>query len=316
MRRAKRLASGLAAGLLSALLPSAAIASEPDPELALDVEGLIHDLEKIVEIQISIGWKIDRYEYEEMMPDALLSVCRTTEDARSRAFTLLDERLERLGGPPDQAFRVAGGSLKGLDENLLVSRVRALLEEASRRASSECPFWIAPDPSFKGLQTDAHRFTISVEGGGLFTVQHWGGRVFELGAGGSGRLLLGYGLSHHWTLLGGAELGGTAIFDQTSTGTKIPLQFTGAVPVVVRRVNVTWHYDFEVAPVGFYAQGDDGVTFGMRGGFLIGVSTLRVRGIMPWFGVGIAVEYLFPTSARGGVTMLKGGARVGFDWDF
>jgi hypothetical protein len=37
---------------------------------------------------------------------------------------------------------------------------------------------------------------------------------------------------------------------------------------------------------------------------------------MPWAGIGMAVEYIFPTDARGGLTLLKGGVRVGFDWDF
>lgn len=299
------------ASLSLLLFPASAAADEPSPA----VDALIHDLEKIVEVQTSIGWKIDRYEIEEMMPDALLSVCRTTEETRSAALTALDERLDSIGGPPEEAYRASGGEYSEIRENLFVGRIRALLDEALRRAPLECPFYMVPEPDFRGLQTDAHRFTLSVEGGGLFTLQHWGGTVFEFGAGGSGRLLLGRGLSPNWSILAGPELGMTAIFDQEGASTNFPLQFVGAVPLVVRRLNVTWHYDMEVAPLGFYTKEEGEVSFGVRGGFLVGVSTLRIRGIMPWAGVGMAVEYILPTDARGGLTFLKGGARVGFDWD-
>ncbi|MCK6588944.1 MAG: hypothetical protein HUU21_27030 [Polyangiaceae bacterium] len=312
-RRAFQGLSTLGAAAAFWLFPAVA-AAEEDPSRA--VTALIHDLEKMVEVQTSIGWKIDRYEIEEMMPDALLSVCRTTDETRAAAVTALDERLDAIGGPPEEAYRVSGGDYSAIRENLFVGRMRAVLEEALRRAPSECPFYLAPEPDFRGVQTDAYRFTLSVEGGGLFTLQHWGGTVFEIGGGGSGRLLLGRGLNQHWTILAGPELGMTAIFDQDATSTNFPLQFVGAVPVVVRRLSVTWHYDMEVAPLGFYTKEEGEVSFGLRGGFLIGVSTLRIRGIMPWAGVGIAVEYIFPTDARGGLTALKGGARVGFDWDF
>lgn len=310
--RAPKVIAALLAGAGAALLPAAAAAAEPSQA----VEALIHDLEKIVEVQVSVGWKIDRYEFEEMMPDALLSVCRTTDDTRSAALTALDERLDAVGGPPEEAYRASGGKYDEIGQNLRVGRIRALLEEAIRRAAAECPFYIEQEPDFRGIQTDAYRFTLSGEGGGLFTAQHWGGRVFEVGAGGSGRLMLGYGLSPRWTLLAGPELGVTAIFDQNEVSTNFPLQFVGAVPLVLRRLNVTWHYDMELAPLGFYTKAEGEVSFGMRAGFLIGVSTLRIRGIMPWFGVGMALEYIFPTDARTGLTLLKGGARVGFDWDF
>jgi hypothetical protein len=294
------------------LCPTSAAAAEPPRA----VRALLDDLEKIVEVQVSVGWKIDRYEIEEMMPDALLSVCRTTEDTRSAALTALDERLDDLGGPPEEAYRASGGRYKAIGPNLFVGRIRALLEEAIRRAPSECPFYIEQEPDFTGVQTDAHRFSISAAGGGLFTLQHWGGKVFKIGGGGSGRLLLSYGLTPRWSIMAGPELGVTAIFDQTEVSTNFPLQFVGATPIVVRLRSVTWHYDIEAAPLGFYTQTEGEVSFGLRGGFLVGVSTLRIRGIMPWFGVGANVEYIFPTDVRGGLTLLKGGARVGFDWDF
>ena len=311
--RARRALAALLAGAGAALLfPASAAADAPSRA----VSALLGDLEKIVEVQTSVGWKIDRYELEEMMADALLSVCRTTDDTRSAALTILDERLDAIGGPPEEAYRASGGKYKAIGPNLFVGRVRLLLEEAIRRADSECPFYIEQEPDFKGVQTDADRFSISASGGGLFTAQHWGGSVFEVGGGGAGRLMLSYGLSPRWSVMMGPELGLTAIFDQNEGSTNFPLQFVGAVPLVVRIRSVTWHYDIEAAPLGFFTTDEGEVSFGLRGGFLVGVSTIRIRGIMPWFGLGANVEYIFPTDTRGGLTLLKGGARVGFDWDF
>lgn len=299
------------AALFVFLLSKAAMA-EPSEQA---VQGLIHDLEKIVELQNSVGWKIDRYEYDKMMPDALQSICRTSEDVHLAALTELDETLDALGGPPEERFKLTG-SMKGLDEALYQSRVRSLLMEGMRRGATECPFWITVEPEFKGIQTDAKRFTLSAEGGGLFALERMSGGTYEFGGGGSGRLLMGYGINQHWTVLLGVELGGLAIFDQTEAGTNFPIQFTGALPLVVRRLNISWHYDFELAPLAFATESERKATFGMRGGFLIGVSTLRIRKIMPWAGLGVAVEAIFGTDTRPSMLVLKAGARVGFDYDF
>lgn len=307
-------AAGLAAAVsFSALLTSSAARAEAS-EAAVD--ALIHDLSKVVEIQASLGWKIDKYEYEEMIPDALLSVCRSTDEVRLAALGRLDDRITGLDGPLEEAYHRNGDSLDDLGELVFVTRVRTLLEEASRRASAECPLGMGPEVDFRGLQTDAYRFTLSVEGGGLFTLQKPISGPVDLGGGGSGRMLLGRGLNQHWSVLAGAELGLTAIFDQTETATNFPIQFTAAVPVVLRHHRVTWHFDFELAPLGFFTANDLTVSMGGRFGFLIGVSTLRVRRIMPWAGIGLALEYIAKTDDRSALALAKGGARVGFDWDF
>lgn len=311
VRPLRRLGAALLA--LTGLLLPATAAAQPSERA---VNGLLHDLKKIVEVQQSLGWKIDKYELEEMIPDALLSVCRASEDIRSAAATEIEARVDALGGPVEDAFHRNNGSLSGLGELMFMSRVRTLLAEATRRAPAECPFWMKPEPDFQGLQLDAHRFTLSVEGGGLFMLQHVGAGHFEIGAGGSGRLLLGRGLDEHWSLLAGPELGLGALFDQTETGTNFPIQFAAAVPVVLRHHDISWHYDFELAPVGFFTWDNLNVSYGARVGFLLGVSTLRVRRIMPWAGLGVSAEYLFANEARGALQNVRGGVRVGFDWDF
>ncbi|MCC6558566.1 MAG: hypothetical protein IT372_36995 [Polyangiaceae bacterium] len=284
-------------------------------ELSSQVLGLIFDLMKMVEAQQSLGWKIDRYEIEELLPHALLSVCASTAEAHGAALAELDARIAELGGPADEAFRRSGGDLGAIGELLKVTRVRMLLDEAMLRAAEECPFWIQPSPDFHGLQTDEGRFTLSVEGGGLLVIQRANGKVYP-GGGGSGRLLVGRGLSTSWTLLGGGEFGGSALFQQSASETHFPIGFVLAAPVVLRRNDLTWHYDFEVAPLLHFTQSDSRLSAGMRGGVLLGISALRIRSIMPWAGVGLAFEYFIGNSYRPALWNLKSGARVGFDWDF
>ncbi|WP_437309169.1 hypothetical protein [Sorangium sp. So ce388] len=321
----------LAWGALAAILIAAAATAAgaaPPPALPegstprdLAVVSLLVDLEKMIEVQQSLGWTIDRYELDEIMSPALMSVCSATPETRAAALASLDREIVELGGPVEEAFQRRGGDLGEVEDLLFATRVRALLDEAMRRAgdtrgaSTECPFWLRPSPSFRGRETDAYRSTLNVEGGGIAVLEGAAGRVLP-GAGGSGRLLLGHGLDEHWTFLAGGEFGGTAQFEQTETKTRFPISFTVALPMVLRYHARTWHYEGELASLAYFTQDDLRVSPGLRVGGLVGVSALRVRGVMPWAGLGIAVEHVLETYRRPAQWNLKTGARVGFDWDF
>ncbi|MRG91524.1 hypothetical protein [Polyangium spumosum] len=310
MSRSPRIAA--ACSLVLALLAPDDAAAEPPTRAEA---ALLHDLEKIVESKANAGWKIDRYELEAMMPDALESLCNAPERTRLDALERQARTVESLGGPITEAYRKNGGKLSGLSELHAATRVHDLLAEALRRAPAECPFWITPSPTFRGLQTDAYRFTLNLETDGLFLLRRSEG-TFLPGAGGSGRLLLGRGLSHHFTLLFGLEFGGWAIIEQNEAATNFPLEFIGALPFVVRHVRETWQYDLELAPVAFLTQSDLRPSVGGRVGVSIGVSTLRIRRIMPWAGLQLSAEYYPENDVRGTIVVIKGGGRVGFDWDF
>lgn len=297
--------------LLITLTATSAHAEEPGAAES----ALLHDLEKIVESKANAGWKIDRYEIDAMMPDALQSVCATTEEARDRALEAQQLEVEKLGGPVAEAYEKNGGDLRPLKELIAATRVLDLLAEAIRRAEAECPFWIKQEPNFRGIQTDRDRFTLNLETGGLLLIRASEGK-FLPGGGGLGRLLLARGLNEHWSLLFGLEVGGWALFDQSETQTRFPVELIGGAPFVIRHIQKTWHYDFEIAPVTFMSVADLRPSPGGRLGLAIGVSTLRIRGIMPWAGVQLSAEIFPETSYRPTITVLKGGARVGFDWDF
>jgi hypothetical protein len=306
-------ARGVAVAAAWSLL-SAGVAHAAPPSLA--EEGLLHDVQKIVTVQQATGWKIDRYEYEEMLPDALLSVCAVQPSLRQATLDRIGRQIDALGGPVEEAFKRNGGDIDDLSELVFLTRVRNLLQTAMQRAANDCPFWLQPDTSFRGHQTDAYRFTLTGEGGGLVMLHLVSGTKPVIGAGGAGRLLVTRGFNTHWSLLFGGEFGGAALLAKTDTGTDLPIHFVAATPLVLRHHNLTWHYDFEIAPVAFFTQDDLRPSFGGRVGALLGLSTLRVRRIMPWAGIGGAVEYLLVSHVREARVILKGGARVGFDWDF
>ena len=313
----KRFAALVLAFVLAFVAFGAALTVGAAPAMAQSPgeAGLRHDLEKIIEAQESTGWTIDRYEYETILPDAIQSVCSSTRETRNAVMAALDHRIALLNGPVEEAYRRNGNNLDGLSDLLFATRVRALLAEADRRAATECPFWMPPDEGFRGVQTDSERFVLNVEGGGLFLLQAERGKGI-LGGGGSGRLLIGYGIDPTWTFLTGPEFGGAALFKEADDGTQFPFQFTVALPLVLRRHDLTWHNDLEVAPLVFFTAQDRRVSYGVRVGGLLAISALRVRGIMPWAGIALGFEHYFKNEARSYFSTLKGGLRLGFDWDF
>lgn len=278
------------------------------------IGALLFDVRKLVSAQEDTGWKIDRYEIEDTMSDALVSVCRAEMSVREAALAAAESRVRRLGGPLERA--IAGGKHPDdLGDLITATRVRDLLREAMSRAEKDCPVWIAPDPDFRGIQTDAYRVTLNLEVGGIGIAQRRGG-TNEVGAGGAGRLLLGFGIDHAWTFLVGAEFGGAALFKREEESTQFPLQFTVAAPVIFRHHFLTFHHDLEMAPLVFLNEADQRPSYGARVAGAIGVSTVRIRKIMPWAGLGTALEYYFPNEARGAIGSIRAGARVGFNWDF
>ncbi|MFO0758796.1 MAG: hypothetical protein U0359_20055 [Byssovorax sp.] len=300
-----------------ATLPASTAPRPVSAEVRIAAVNLLFDVRKIVEVQQSSGWKIDRYELEKMMPDALLSVCRTTDETRMVALTEASAEVARLGGPLLDALRKNGNKIDELKPLLFATRVENTLTEALRRAPSECPVWIAPRPDFRSIQIGVDRFTLTLEGGGAALLQIGGtngGLTF--GGGGGGRVLLGRGFNHTWSLRMGPELSIIALVQREQGTTALPLHFLGALPVVVRYTDISWHYNFEVAPLGLVIEHDPGVHYGVRLGAMVGISTLQVRSFIPWAGVGAAVE-VFPTREGHPLFVnLRGGVRAGLDWDF
>ncbi len=204
-------ASALAFGLAALVWSGSAQA------LREDTRGLLADVERIVSVEQSLGWFVDRRAYEEVLPATLQSVCRADPAARIEARTELERRARELGDSR-ALFARAGRELDGdTKEALFVERQLGALNHAMDRASVDCPFYVEPEPDFIGRQTDRNRFTLSLETGGMLQLRRTEGD-WTFGGGGTARLLPGWGFGGAVTLLAGAEFGGGAMIRLVEDG--------------------------------------------------------------------------------------------------
>src|SRR5688572_20504865 len=125
--------------------------------------ALYLDLRKIVELQESTDWVVDRLEIEEVSPQVMRSVCQVEAPARARLISWLDRRIGEEGGPAEEAWRREGRDLGAISGLLRLERIRLVLGWAHANADADCPFWLETDPHFAGLQIDDARFVLLAE---------------------------------------------------------------------------------------------------------------------------------------------------------
>ena len=323
----RRFPSALAA-VFGGLCGSAVVAAEPGPvpaEPALQpapsaraepsessVEALLFDLTRIVDAEESSGWLIDEAALGNVHPGLMESVCRATPDVRERTLSLVEAESAAQGDPRAEFARAGGELTDRVEVAISASRRARALREAIAKAPSECPFWLPPDPEFRGLQSTRDRWMLNFDTGGTAQIRNSAGS-WALGAGGFGRLLFGYGFTHV-SLLGGVEFGGGALVEPDTNPTQFAVNYIPALPFIVRLHHGAWHLDCEGAMVGLFQAGNTELSYGVRGGLTLGLASLRLRGILPWVGLGVATEYHFENSARPEALYLRGGLRVGGIW--
>lgn len=303
-------AAALALALLLFAWPRAAAASDS----SYAAESLLLDIERIVDAREDEGWVVDDQAFDEMREDLLHSICRTPPASRDLALVELERQRARFGDARALYTR-AGRELTSDVKRALSAERRALsLRMGIVDASRSCPFWIEPEPDFRGRQIDRDRVSLHLESGGNAQLRVTQG-LTTIGAGGLGRALLGYGFSGRFSLLGGIEFGGGAMLKPGVQPTEFVVNYFPALPVVFRIHDVAWHYDIEAAPVALFQADNSTLSFGTRvaGGF--GIAVLRTRGFIPWAGGVLGYEYYFRRSERPAAHFLRGGFRVGVVWD-
>jgi hypothetical protein len=282
----------------------------------------------VVAVRGGVGWFIDEAELLGALPDAMKAACQVTEGTRKEALDWLDQAIVARGGEVDRVWRERGKSMRKVSDLLLLSRTRLVLRRADEWVrSGRCPFWLEASSSFAGVHTMAHRLVLTVEGGGRFTQEFALGSV-RYGGGGSGRVLLGYGLTETLVLSAGPEFGGGAVFTNLQLGEQSEFpRLVGmmALPVVARwHRGLSAHGEIEVGPMGYIDQGSaDPVTgkvnfninWGIRFGAAVGGSYLRLqRGMMPKFDLSFTVDYLPAVDGQPALTQIGFGARTGIDF--
>ncbi len=270
------------------------------------------DIVRIVNAEESEGWLIDEVDQGDIHPTVMHSVCRASPAVRAVALERL-EREARGRGDARTLYERSGQTLTAdVESALSASRRVEALRRAVASAARECPFWLRPEPVFKGLQSMRDRPIVNFDTGGTVQLRRTEG-AWTLGAGGFGRVLAGYSFTRV-SLLAGVELGGGAMLQPNTRPVQLVINYFPALPVIVRLHQKAWHVDLEGASVALFQAGNTRLSHGVRGGLTVGISSLRLRGIMPWVGLGVAAEYHFESSARPGALYLRSGLRVGGVW--
>lgn len=290
--------------------------AQDPPQVALSADRLVHDLSVLVAGKSQRGWEIDRLELESLLGAALESLCRTSVPARERALRDAQAQRDGLGGPIGAEMAKHQGDVDALADLIQAERRLRLLELALNRAGGDCPQILRPHQQFLGRQTLAGRTVLHLDGGGLATLRTSGlGQQF--GGGGSGRLMIGRGVSPRWTWFTGAELGGAALLDPLESNQQLKLHLYFAWPAMLRWTRQQFHIDVDAAPVMQLSADGDIRGFGARTGVMAVVSTARLLSAIPYAGVGVSFEQMLtgPAGAASEWTV-RAGFRVGFDLDF
>lgn len=285
---------------------------QPGPE-----RGLYVDLRAIVETEQRTDWVVDRLELDQIGPRVLLSGCQVAPAHRQALREWLDARLVAEGGPLERAW-AREQDLDAISEVLTLHRVRLALDYVETYAEADCPPWLQPDEAFSGVQADDGRFVLMLETlGGLDVL--FGREGNGIGGGGAGRLLPAWGVDSRLTLATGIELGVSSTFPRGDEGTRVvEAALTGAIPLLARFHRGTWRFDTEIAAT--VRAPDRGLAvedarFGLRLGQGLGVSTLRIAGLLPYAGIWAAHEWLPAVEGERALHILRLGTRFGVNWD-
>jgi hypothetical protein len=271
------------------------------------------DVRRIVAGEEAEGWFSDADAFQSMEEPVLESVCRATPNARARALAGL-QAARASAGDARELHRAAGELTDAVERALTAERELRALEQGLARVETECPFWVAPEPDFAGLQSDRRRITLNLETSGNAQLRQTEGD-WTFGGGGMGRVLVGWGFDGRTTLLFGPEFGGGALVRPNTSASQFVIYYFPAVPLVLRFHQLTWHWELEGAPVALFQADDTRVSFGGRIAGAIGFTTLRQRNVLPWAGLAAAYEYYARGGGRAPAHFIRGGLRFGFSWD-
>lgn len=280
--------------------------------------ALVRDVARVVDVRQKVGWLLDDTEVEAALPDVLPSACRVGEADRVASLAWLDGEVARRGGSPVEAWRAAGKDMDKIADLLLFTRTRLVLARADERVrAGKCPFWIEAVASFDGNQALAHRWLLGAEAGGRFIVGAENG-VLGYGAGGGGRVLLGYGLNERNALFIGFEGGGGARFTSVPIGERATIpDFLAmlAVPVIGRRtISLSGFIEVELGVMAYFNQVERIVEPGLRAGVGVGGSYLRIkRGLLPRVTFGVLLDHAPGWNDGVTLTQVSVGLRAGFD---
>ncbi|MEZ4465541.1 MAG: hypothetical protein R3F43_13960 [bacterium] len=219
-------------------------------------------------------------------------------------------------GTPASVWEQSGHDLGAVGPALHLDRVRLLLAHGEALEAG-CPFWLPPDAAFAGVHADADRFILQAETMGAFQLVLADGADPAVGGAGLARVLPGYGINHHLTLLVGLEMGLASELDRGGDGeVRLTPGFAAGIPVVLRVHLGSLRWDTGVSLTGRSRDPDfSNPRMGLRWDQSVGVATLRVAGVQPYVMIWAGHEWLPETEHAPTLHSVRIGSRVGVSWD-
>ncbi len=274
--------------------------------------GLYRDLRKTVEFRENDDWVIDDLEVADALSGVMRSICSTQEAAREDLELWLATEIERRGGPSRLQFERNGASLnRSIRETRRLERITEVLRRG-RDEARRCPYWIAQDEAFAGLEGDEGRFVVLLESRGGASLLFADGEA-AIGGGGGGRLFLGGGIGPRLTLAVGAEVAVDGELPEEPGGRRsFQAVLAAGAPLLLRIANNDRVIDFEAAYTARFA---DDTRHGVRFTVGYGLTTPRVSSFMPYAVLWVGYRVV---PAAHGLPIEHGilfGTRIGFDWD-
>lgn len=278
--------------------------------------GLYVDARQVVASAERLDWVVDRLEVEAVRPEIMRSACHTPRAARRALRGWIGDRIADLGGPSVALHALHGEDAPGLSKVQHLERVALLLDAAERRVG-ECPYWIEPSADFAGIHADAMRWVLLAETMPSFQLLLAEGLETRFGGAGLGRLLVGRGLNHRWTVAAGFEMGLASVITlDEDDSLSITPAFALGIPALLRWNDGPLRADIGASFTGRSASADfSDPRYGVRWSVAFGVATLRVLGVQPYVMLWTGHEYQFETGDQPGQHGLRVGTRVGFNWD-
>jgi hypothetical protein len=302
----------LVVGLILGLILVMSACSRPPAPKDPSMHALYRDLERQVTVAGATGWGADRLEVDALLDAALDSTCRVDPLARRLLRRWLDDRIALMGGPVELAYEKHGRKLDKIEDLLVLTRIRLVLDRAEEHAL-DCPFWITPERRFRGRQISQHRFILTFGGGGKAILVQQGDQN-NISFGGAGRLLLGRMFKDGHGLFTGLEVGGNAVFGRADMSGDRSLELGAdlVVPLVYRQSMTNTYVELAAGYLGHTSEQDFGsFDHGIHLGFGIGARALRTRFLFPGAAFGVSFERLFVPGDD--PIYVKVGFRVAFD---
>ena len=156
------------------------------------VRGLYRDLRLAVEFRENDDWVIDSLEIDDASRTVMRSVCSAPRDEREDLEAWLIARIAEEGGSSREQFEANRGINRHIKGVRRIERVLMLLRQAEVH-TGECPYWLAQDDSFSGIQGNEGKFAVWAESVGSATLIFAEGQN-DFGGGGGIKLLPAVGV--------------------------------------------------------------------------------------------------------------------------